>query len=77
LIRLSSLILQQLRQTLLEPLEYFNVGKVLLRKPSRDNNTQLRFDGAEAMRPVTYHHDCLLYRAPSHVGGFVDKQARI
>jgi hypothetical protein len=72
LTRLAFLVPQQLGQTLLEPFQYLNIRKVLLREPGRGHNAQLCLDGAKALRPVADNHDCLLYRTPSHVGWPVD-----
>jgi hypothetical protein len=75
LVSLPFLIPEQLWQTLLKPLQYLDIRKVLLREPGRSHDAQLRLDRAEALRAVADHHDCLLYRTPSYVGGAVDQFA--
>jgi hypothetical protein len=72
LTRLSLLIPEQLRQTLLKPFQYLDIRKVLLREPGRGHDAQLCLDGAKALGPVANNHDCFLYRTPSYVGWSVD-----
>lgn len=77
MIRLAFLVFEQLRQTLLEPLQNLNICEVPLRKPRRRHNPQLRLHRAKMLRAITDHHNRLLHRAPRNLRRSINKFTRV